>query len=50
MNQLLRDAEPYHQEMERAGLEDLVRALDRFEPLEDLSLIPEDSIMHEFIG
>lgn len=50
MNQLRRDAEPYHQEMERAGLEDLVRALDRFEPLEDLSLIPEDSIMHEFIG
>ena len=50
MNQLRRDAEPYHQEMEQAGLIELVRALDCFEPLEDLSLIPVDSIMHEFIG
>lgn len=50
MNQLRKDAEPYHQEMIDAGLEDLVRALDQFAVLDDWSLIPEDSIMHEFIG
>lgn len=50
MNQLRHDAEPYHQEMIDAGLDELVRALDCFETLDDLSLIPEDSIMHEFIG
>lgn len=50
MNQLRHVAEPYHQEMEQAGLSDLVRALDRFEPLEDISLIPANSMMHEFIG
>ncbi|MCD8356631.1 MAG: nucleoside kinase [Clostridia bacterium] len=50
MNQLRCAAEPYQKEMTDAGLEELVRALDCFEVLEDLSLIPEDSIMHEFIG
>ncbi len=50
MNQLKRDAAPYHQEMIDAGLENLVRALDQFEEIHDLGLIPDDSIMHEFIG
>lgn len=50
MNQLKHDAAPYHQEMIDAGLEDLVRALDQFEEISDLSLIPDNSIMHEFIG
>ena len=50
MNQLKLDAEPYHQEMIEAGLKDLVRALDQFEEISDFSLIPDNSIMHEFIG
>ena len=50
MNQLKLDAEPYHQEMIEAGLKDLVRALDQFEEISDFSLIPNNSIMHEFIG
>ncbi len=50
MNQLRADAELYHREMADAGLSDLVGALELFEPLEDMSLIPEQSIMHEFIG
>ena len=50
MNQLRQEAEPYHQDMIDAGLEPLVRALDRFELLENLELIPPQSIMHEFIG
>ncbi|MDO5784898.1 MAG: nucleoside kinase [Eubacteriales bacterium] len=50
MNQLRVDAAPYHQEMIDAGLTELVDALALFEPLDDVSLIPEQSIMHEFIG
>lgn len=50
MNQLRIDAAPYHQEMAEAGLTDLVDALSLFEPLDDFNLIPEQSIMHEFIG
>ncbi len=50
MNRLREDAAPYVQEMTDAGLASVVHALDRFEPLEDLSLIPSQSIMHEFIG
>lgn len=50
MNQLRMDAAPYHQEMVDAGLTELVDALTLFEPLDDLSLIPQQSIMHEFIG
>ena len=50
MNQLKLDAAPYHQEMIDAGLKDLVRALDQFEEISDFSLIPDNSIMHEFIG
>ena len=50
MNQLRTDAAPYHQQLIDAGLGELVDALERFEPLTDLRLIPEQSIMHEFIG
>ena len=50
MQQLREDVKPYHKEMIEAGLEPLVRALDCFEPLTDLSLIPPHSIMHEFLG
>ena len=50
MNQLCADAARYHQEMIDAGFGDLVDLLERFEPLCDRSLIPEQSIMHEFIG
>lgn len=49
MHQLRIDAEPYHKELVKAGLSELVYALDLFEPLEDLRLIPKQSIMHEFI-
>ncbi len=50
MNQFRQEAEPYHQEMIDAGLESLVRALDQFERLENLELIPPQSILREFIG
>lgn len=50
MNQLRREAEPYYQELIDAGLEPVVHALDQFEPLENLELIPPQSIIHEFIG
>lgn len=50
MNQLRELADSHLTEMQDAGLEDIVRALDLFEPLTDYSLLPEHTIMHEFIG
>ncbi len=50
MNMLREDALPYLNEMHAAGLDDIIHALGLFEPIEDLSAIPEGSIMHEFIG
>ena len=50
MQELREDVSAYHQEMIDVGLEPLVHALDAFEPLTDLDLIPDQSIMHEFIG
>ena len=50
MNQLRELADSHLTEMQDAGLEDVVRALDLFEPLTDYSLLPEHTIMHEFIG
>jgi uridine kinase len=48
---LLREqALPYVNEMQEAGLDDIVRALDLFEPLTEYSLLPQQTIMHEFIG
>lgn len=50
MNLLREQAQPYLAEMQEAGLDDVVRALNLFEPLTDYSLLPDQSIMHEFIG
>ncbi len=50
MNQLRELAQPNLQQMTDVGLEPVVRALDAFAPLEELDLIPSQSIMHEFIG
>lgn len=50
INQLREYAEPYRQHMIDAGLQELVRALDLFEPISDLNLVPQQSILHEFIG
>ncbi len=50
INQLCEYARPYRQHMIDAGFDELVRALDLFEPISDLDLIPPQSIMHEFIG
>ncbi|MGN1015243.1 MAG: uridine kinase [Butyricicoccus sp.] len=50
MNQLRPHALRYLNELHTAGLDDIIHALDLFEPIQDLSPIPEKSIMHEFIG
>ena len=50
MHLLRREVEPYHRELTDAGLEPLVRALDRFARLDEVSHIPPQSIMREFIG
>lgn len=50
MNQLNQFAADYKDMMNDIGLGVLVQAMEAFEPLPDLNLIPQHSIMHEFIG
>lgn len=50
MNELRELAQPYFAEMHAAGLDDVKDALELFEPMERMDLIPDSSIMHEFIG
>ncbi len=50
MNQLRELSQPYFKEMHDAGLDDVINALELFEPMERFDLIPDSSIMHEFIG
>ncbi|MDO5548711.1 MAG: nucleoside kinase [Eubacteriales bacterium] len=50
MNQLREQVQPYLEEMQKAGLDDIIQALELFEPLTDYSLLPQQTIMHEFIG
>lgn len=50
MNLLRDQALPYQEEMIAADLEEVVRALDLFEPITDFSLLPEKTIIREFIG
>ncbi len=50
MNQLHELARPYFEEMHEAGLDDVKDALELFEPMDQTELIPDSSIMREFIG
>lgn len=50
MNILKNELKSFENESKQAGLSEVYYAMDKFEPIDFVQYIPENSILHEFIG